>query len=518
MRATLQRSSLLRRMTRVNKLDAWLGAMLLSPRRASVSVTVSIALFCALGVLVLLLMKPAESLFMDSTEAYAWGMQFLGGYGRHPPLTGWIARVWYSVFPAAHWSSYALSELMTGVSLGSIYLIGRHALGRRRATLIVFAMMLYPLFIGAKADRFNNYQVLLAVLPLTVWLFLRAYDKPSVRSGIALGLAAAAATLTIYSAAFGLIGIALAAVLHPGRRLFFTSPAPYVAVVVYLLALSPHILWLIHNDFSSLRWAESFVDQVSHRAHVATYLGQHFGLVAFCLLGAAIALLPWRWRAGPIDAPPPTDRLLILIIAAALIGGPALIGLAFNVFLKPDWGNPFFFLVPIAVLSLLPSVLVTRRSVARAVVVAAIFTVGLLVGSPVYSWVRFKKELDDGVYRPFPQAAAEITRLWHDRFHSRLPIVTSGFELAAPIVFYSPDHPKMFSDFDPAYAPWIDYPAELIQKGYVGVCFADDAACRAALKALNPNAEPVDIALRRQRYGLTTPPMKLHLEFTAPNP
>ena len=518
MRATLQRSSLLRRMTRVNKLDAWLGAMLLSPRRASVSVTVSIALFCALGVLVLLLMKPAESLFMDSTEAYAWGMQFLGGYGRHPPLTGWIARVWYSVFPAAHWSSYALSELMTGVSLGSIYLIGRHALGRRRATLIVFAMMLYPLFIGAKADRFNNYQVLLAVLPLTVWLFLRAYDKPSVRSGIALGLAAAAATLTIYSAAFALIGMALAAALHPGRRLFFTSPAPYAAAVVYLLALSPHILWLIHNDFSSLRWAESFVDQVSHRAHVATYLGQHFGLVAFCLLGAAIALLPWRWRAGPIDAPPPTDRLLILIIAAALIGGPALIGLAFNVFLKPDWGNPFFFLVPIAVLSLLPSVLVTRRSVARAVVVAAIFTVGLLVGSPVYSWVRFKKELDDGVYRPFPQAAAEITRLWHDRFHSRLPIVASGFELAAPIVFYSPDHPKMFSDFDPAYAPWIDYPAELIQKGYVGVCFADDAACRAALKALNPNAEQVDIALRRQRYGLTTPPMKLHLEFTAPNP
>jgi 4-amino-4-deoxy-L-arabinose transferase-like glycosyltransferase len=69
-------------------------------------------------------------------------MQFLSGYGRHPPLTGWIARVWYSVFPAANWSSYALSEIMTGVSLFSIYLIGRRVLGRRRATLVVFAMML----------------------------------------------------------------------------------------------------------------------------------------------------------------------------------------------------------------------------------------------------------------------------------------------------------------------------------------------------------------------------------------
>ena len=350
----LDRKSMMRWMTHVNRLDAWLGAMLLSRQRAGAGVAVSIAIFCILGVFVLLLMKPAETLFMDSTEAYAWGMQFLGGYGRHPPLTGWIARVWYSVFPATHWSSYALSGVMIGISIGSIYLIGLRVLGRRRATLIVFAMMFYPLFIGAKADRFNNYQVLLAVLPLTIWLFLRAYDKPNVRSGIALGLSAAAATLTIYSATFGLIGIALAALIHPRRRKFFTHPAPYVAVITYLLALSPHLGWLVHNDFSSLRWAESFVDRVSHRAHVLTYLGQHFGLVGFCLVGAVISLIPWRLRAGPIDAPPPTDRLHILIIAAVLMGGPALMGLAFNVFLKPDWGNPFFFLVPIAVLSLVP--------------------------------------------------------------------------------------------------------------------------------------------------------------------
>jgi len=514
----LDRKSMMRWMTHVNRLDAWLGAMLLSRQRAGAGVAVSIAIFCILGVFVLLLMKPAETLFMDSTEAYAWGMQFLGGYGRHPPLTGWIARIWYSVFPATHWSSYALSGVMIGISIGSIYLIGLRVLGRRRATLIVFAMMFYPLFIGAKADKFNNYQVLLAVLPLTIWLFLRAYDKPNVRSGIALGLSAAAATLTIYSAAFGLIGIALAALIHPHRRKFFTHPAPYVAVITYLLALSPHLGWLVHNDFSSLRWAESFVDRVSHRAHVLTYLGQHFGLVGFCLVGAVISLIPWRLRAGPIDAPPPTDRLHILIIAAALMGGPALMGLAFNVFLKPDWGNPFFFLVPIAVLSLVPGVLVTRRAVARSVVVAAVFVFALLLGSPLYSWVRYQKELDDGLYRPFPEAALEITRLWHERYHSRLPIVASGFEIAAPIVFYSPDHPKMFSDFDPAYAPWIDYPGELKQKGFVGVCFADDAGCRENLKALNPDAEPLELTVHRRMYGIMTPPIKLHLEFTAPSP
>ena len=206
------------------RLDVWLAAMLLTPRRAAASMVVCIAVFCLLGLGIHVLSTRAETLFMDSTEAYAWGMQFLGGYGRHPPLTGWIARIWYSVFPAANWSSYALSEVMTGVSLVSIYLIGRRVLGLRRATLVVFAMMLYPLFFGAKADRFNNYQVLLAVMPLTIWLFLRAFEKPTARAGLALGLAAAAATLTIYSAAFGLTGIGLAALLHPRRGAILYQP------------------------------------------------------------------------------------------------------------------------------------------------------------------------------------------------------------------------------------------------------------------------------------------------------
>ena len=53
--------------------------------------------------------------------------------------------------------------------------------------------------------------------------------------------------------------------------------------------------------------------------------------------------------------------------------------------------------------------------------------------------------------------------------------------------------------------PWIDYPAELRQKGFVGVCFADDAACRANLKALNPNAEPLELTVHRRMYGIIHP-------------
>jgi len=208
-----ERGSVGVRRGRIGRINIWIAATLLQPRTATASAVAAIAITRLINLFSLVLMKPAESLWVDCTEAYAWGQQFLLGYGRHPPLTGWIAGLWYRVFPAANWSSYALSEVMIGCSLISVYLIGERVLGRRRATLVLFVMMLYPVYIAANSDRFNNTQVLLAILPLTIWLFLRAYERPTLMRGLALGLAAVAVMLTYYSASFGLVGLAIAAVL-----------------------------------------------------------------------------------------------------------------------------------------------------------------------------------------------------------------------------------------------------------------------------------------------------------------
>ena len=518
----LERGSVGVRRNRIAPINVWIAATLLQPRTAAASVVAAIAITRLINLFSLLLMKPAESLWVDCTEAYAWGQQVLLGYGRHPPVTGWIARIWYGVFPAANWSSYALSQVMISCSLISIYLIGERVLGRRRATLVVFVMMLYPIYIAAKSDRFDNTQVLLAILPLTIWLFLRAYEKPTLLRGCALGVAAAAVMLTYYSASFGLAGLAIAAVLVPGRWRFFSNPAPYAAVIVLVLAVIPHVLWLAHNDFSTLRWIGSHVGSQWRASSISDYLGQHFGFLAFCLVGAAVALWPWRFRKA-IGAPPASeDRAIVAIVAAILVFGPALLALALKVPMQLYWGDSLFFLVPIAVASFLPMILVTRRAIVVSVWVAAVFTFAQLLGAPVYSWARFKIMPDDGLYRPFSEAAVEITRLWRERFHSPLPIVAGNFDITSPVVFYSPDHPKMFADFNPIYSPWINFPDELIHKGYVGICFDEgtiyDADCRRYFTELNPDAEHIEIELQRRAYGMVTPPLKLHLEIVGPKP
>jgi len=489
---------------RWRRVEAWFAAHLRerNPRAA----LIAIALFCLAGVFFLTGLKAAQDVFIDAAEAYAWGQTFLGGYGRHPPMTGWIAGVWYGVFPAADWSSYALSRVMTFVTLAALYFIACRVAGPRRALFIVLVMMLYPLF-HTKGERFNNYQVLLALLPLLVLVFLNAYEKRNVLWGALLGLAAAACTLTIYSGLIGIAAIGLAALIHPDRMRFLRSPAPWVAAAVYLVALTPHVLWLIKWDYPTLQWASSLAEQPGSVRHTLGYLGHHFALVGIPVVIGAALLWPWRRALNAFGVRQP-DAFLVLVISTMLVFLAPAAALVMGSYLRLDWGNPLFLLVPLTFLVLAP-LLVTRRAVARAGIVATVFTLILLIAAPIYPWVNYRLRPVGGSHAPYHEIAKELTKLWRARFNSPLPIVVGGYEVAAYVVFYSPDHPKMYADFDPALSPWIDYPNELKRKGFVGACLTYAADCIAKLEALNPRRPSSRPSRRRSRASPRHSPSRL---------
>jgi len=477
-------------------------------------VTLCLIGYAILLVPILVSVKWPQDLYQDSVEAYAWGRQFLGGYGRHPPMTGWISGVWYRVFPATNWSSYLLSHVMVGISLISIYLIARRALDARRATFTIFILMLYPLF-HLNSDRFGNYQVLLALLPLLVLAFLNAFEKRTAVSGVLLGLAAAAAILTHYSAALCVFAIGLAAVLHRDRRRFFTSPAPYWATAVCLLGLSPHLIWLFNWDLSSLRWVEAQTRVENPGASVRHYLYDHAVFYVMPIVGAALALWPLRWRAERKQDSRPA-AFLVMVIGAVLVCTPPLLAIPLHFPLKSDWGKPLFFLAPIMALLLLPRLLITRRAVASGALIAGVWLLLMVAAAPVYPWLSFRVRPNAGSYHPYSEIAPEVTRLWRERYNSPLPLVVSRFSIAATVVFYSSDHPGMYADFNPAHNPWLDYPSELQRKGFVGVCIEGDDYCTAELDKITPDAERLVIGVSRHFGGMSGDIVKVQVCIVGP--
>src|SRR5436305_1572121 len=230
------------------RLAAWLVASANDRNAGLRLVTGFAAVHAALWTLVLSNLKAAQDVHMDVAEAFAWGQKFQLGYGKHPPLAGWIAGLWFKVFPVADWSTYLLAMTTLGCGLVICWLVALRVVDRRRAIFSVVMLALYPVF-NFKGFKYNPDLLQLVTLPLLVLAYLHAFEKRSLRAGVLLGLAGALALMTKYWVLTMIGAVGLAALLHPDRRRFLGSPAPWVAIATLVAAMIPHVLWLREVDF-----------------------------------------------------------------------------------------------------------------------------------------------------------------------------------------------------------------------------------------------------------------------------
>jgi len=225
----------------VRRLAAWLAACASDEKASRWLVIGFAAAHAVLWTIILINLKAAQDVHMDVAEAFAWGQKFQFGYGKHPPLAGWVAGLWFRIFPVADWATYALAMATLGCGLVICWLIALRVVDRRRAFFVVVMLALYPIF-NFKGFKYNPDLLQLVTLPLVVLAYLDAFEKRSVRAGLWLGLAGALALMTKYWVLTMMGAVGLAALIHPDRLLFLRSLAPWVAIATLVVAMLPH-LW-----------------------------------------------------------------------------------------------------------------------------------------------------------------------------------------------------------------------------------------------------------------------------------
>src|SRR4051794_16088800 len=369
----LPATSRARRRTRLRRLAAWIAASASDPKAGLWLVIGFAAAPGMLWTLVLANLKAAQDVHMDVAEAFAWGQKFQFGYGKHPPLAGWVAGLWFKLFPVADWSTYLLAMATLGCGLVICWLVALRVVDRRRAFFTVVMLALYPIF-NFKGFKYNPDLLQLVTLPLLVLAYLNAFEKRSVRAGFWLGLAGALALMTKYWVLTMIGAIGLAALLHPDRIKFLRSPAPWVAIATLAVAMIPHLLWLKEVDFVPLTYAGDVYGLESRTQNlqlVLGYIGHNLGLLALPVALAALALCwPARWcmplasmtrlwSRGARSGVNLNAAINIWIIQTIVAIGPPLGALMFTVYMKTDWGISLFFLTPLALLAI-PALRVPR--------------------------------------------------------------------------------------------------------------------------------------------------------------
>lgn len=443
-----------------------------------------VAIFVSALALVLSLRVPTF-IHHDTSEVVMWGHSgWAAGFWKHPPFLPWLTRAWFSLVPMNALSLAVLTAANMTVCAWAVWSIARMSddgIANEKAGLIAVGLLICVPFASVMAIKLNHNTILISIWPLTIFAFLRAVDRPTIARGALFGILAAVAVLAKYYSMLLLAACIVASFAVPARAWrFYRSPAPYVAVAAFMLAMTPHLVWMLERASTPLDYAF----KAGAANPVAAARGPAMALaftVQASLLLLPVAIITWLLaRPRPIadnrrywrSTSHPHERALILLTVVPYVLTIALV-FAFHLRGAVAWAMPVFVCLPALIaarISRIPEWLSQRAP--RLAVIAVVATV---ITGQTAARIAVTRGVD-GVSEPRREIAEAVTELWHSTQAGPLPIIAGDQRLTSAAVIFSADHPQGWPSFSATQAPWID-PAIASQTGFIGLCRPADSSC-----------------------------------------
>jgi 4-amino-4-deoxy-L-arabinose transferase-like glycosyltransferase len=414
---------------------------------------------CLYGAMLMMFAATARGwgpLHHDMTELWAWGKEFQLGYAKHPPFSAWLTGLWFSAMPRTNWSFYLLASLNIMAALAGVWKLASLFFGIRERLAAMLFLILVPSY-SLWSLKFNVNAPLLSLWPWLTYCVLRSLETRRLGVSISAGLLGAAALLTKYYSLVLFAALLAAALLHPCRRRYFASAAPYVALMTGLVLVTPHVWWTIAAGFPTVDYAMSKTHYGVAEARASTIGAVRSSLgslgLAFGAFGIAFGARSWPLLRRSIAAT--FDRRNAWLIC--LSHGPFLATMAAYFFanarITSGFLLPAFFAAPVVLLKVLGAE-VTSAVLRRLAVCCAAIWLPLLAASPFLGYYTFV-HTDALDAQPRRELAVGATGLWRAQFGRPLRYVTGEPRLATAATFYSPDTPSYLIMDGPSHSPWV---------------------------------------------------------------
>ncbi len=220
-----------------------------------------------------------------SDEAYYWyyAQHMAWGYFDHPPMVALIVKLSSLFFNGELGVRFISIFLSAGTYIVLWFLIDDH---RKNKYILHYFILVFSITL------INAYGFLtLPDTPLLFFtaLFLLIYKKflksPSIGLSVLLGLVIAALMYSKYNAV-----LVILLVLMSNLRLVFNKYA-WLSVLIALICYTPHFIWLIDNDFVSIKY---HLFERPNRAYEFADFTLAFFVNLIVLFGLTF---PWIYRA-----------------------------------------------------------------------------------------------------------------------------------------------------------------------------------------------------------------------------
>jgi 4-amino-4-deoxy-L-arabinose transferase-like glycosyltransferase len=460
--------------------------------------------------------KSTQDINADMAEMAIWAREPALGYPKHPPLLAFVIKAWFAVFPLTDWAFILLAVTTAAAGIYLATLLCSVWLDDEKRAVAPFLLAAIP-FYNFFALKFDQNSALIPLWALTLWAFMRMLQTRGAGWAALVGAAAAAAMMSKYWSAFLLAAMAVALLFDRRRNDVLRSPAPWIAAVVFLLAVLPHVVWLVVEHFPPMQYVaarrgtHSVGDFLSSfTEYSAGTLGYAAGALALGLLfRPQLTALPKIWFGGEQELRPAKILFwtpLALPIAVAAVTRTNLLSL---------WNEPALNLLPVMMLGS-PLVTVSRTALTRLAAIVIGLTLLFVAVSPLVALVTLKTGVEnDAAYARAAAVAAEEE--WRATTKAPLRLVAGPFALASAAAFYMTDRPSTYADFSDYLSPWAT-PERIARDGMVIICPGDDSSCLGRIGKLTagrPRGRQAEVHARRSLFGIGGAP-KLFIVTTVP--
>lgn len=399
-----------------------------------------IIVHCLVWWAMMVIAKPILDSYGDMIEVYAWSQHWLAGSDKHPQFLPWLAKLWFLVAPKSFASFYLLSAINLAVAMFGILALGRALKLSEMQVLVALALSALALPYLTLPGKLNMNAICLATWPWTAWAFVRAVSGPAklrLLYGAVFGLFAALSILGKYYSVVLLIPL-FGFALMPRQHWLWRTGAPWLAIVVFLAALAPHLLWLAgHRDALAYASEQGSGDNLSR----AIYYIAKFAAAPLLYWPLPLLLAGLLFVSGPVLSR--CTKLLRWPQAMPLLGvaalGPWLTTLLFAIMglaeLSTPWAIPIGFAFTLYIAANAEPRLIEENG-PKLMRAFHFFWPALIVGAVVMAGMRgYTAEAE--YYAPYEEGAVAAVEHWHDKHDAPLSWVSSG-RSAAFISFFSP--------------------------------------------------------------------------------
>jgi len=281
---------------------------------------------------------------------------------------------------------------------------------------------------------------------LTVYYFWQSFKDDKIQNWILLGVFAALGFLSKYLFIYLLIGITIFFIFNFKKRKKFNFRW-LIPLLVFLLVLTPHLIWLIENDFKTIIYGlerASFEDSnfQNHLLYPLKFILKQLGILIpfFVLLILIISKIKLKFKFNFYNI----KLVYLTCVTLAPILLMILTSLIFGINIRTMWMTPFYLFFGLFFVYIFESKI--KLNYLKRFLIFFLFI--FILSPSTYLYVSFSK---DNKRTDFP--GKEIARLvqirWNENFTNKITIVVGDEWLGGNLSYHLQSRPRWFNDLNP---------------------------------------------------------------------